>query len=76
MRDRQVGGQRRPDKGDLKDYENWNGIDRNLIQFFGFSVDENKPDPKYRYLRDVFSNSLDRLSATEHRLTGCTYGLT
>lgn len=68
MKDLQVVSQKRPDKGNLKDYENWNRIDRNLMQFFGFSVDEKKPDPNSGYLKDVLGKNLDRLLATEHRL--------
>lgn len=72
MKDLQVVSQKRPDKGHLKDYENWNRIDRNLEQFFGFSVDENKPDPNSGYLKDVLGKSLDRLRATDVRKYGLT----
>lgn len=59
IKDLKVVSEKRPDGGDLTDegrrreFENWNRIDRNLMQFFGFSIDVNSPDPNSGYLKDV-----------------------
>lgn len=81
IKDIEVVSKARPDGGDLKDeksrrdYENWNRIDRNLLEFFGFSVNVNNPDPNSGYLKEVLGKSPDQFRATKHRLTGCSYGL-
>ncbi|KAI9167985.1 hypothetical protein HJFPF1_04128 [Paramyrothecium foliicola] len=75
LRDLAVVREKRPDWGTDDDtrrkYENWNRIDRNLLQFFGFTMDPENPDPDSEYMRKLLDvlEPMDRtLRGSEHHL--------